>query len=458
VLYGCSYLLGLADLVPYAEISKRFVDIDLRPSKQPAAVKRLLVQYISPEEYKNFRRQVREDELLLQLERALYQLVETHQPVTQTAIASIVGMSLLKLKWYPRIKIWFEQRASVQQNNKRERMLTEQAFLQGIEAAIQHLKACGQRLTLRAVGEYIGCNPDNLKRYPATKTLLEQHINRPYKRGNQKEQVLLTQVEQAIKRLESLEQPVTQAGVSRLIGVSTCKLRWYPSVQALFDQRANQYYQYQMKQVYQREEALLADVEKTIKELASKGQLVTHDLVGEILGKKPQTLYRYPRVKALLQQTSSTRQTQKILAEAMNVGQNKKPAKLSIEDLWGKVRAAAELLMAEQQPVTILAICAIIGLHRKHLYKYPQIIARVKELARESNQQINQRHFQQREEALLHRVLAAKEYLELHGIRVSVQGIKKITGIDPGKFTYYPKIRLALDDIIKKKPRPKYPL
>src|SRR5947208_2202590 len=126
--------------------------------------------------------------------------------------------------------------------------------------------------------------------------------------ASEKESSLIVHVETAMKQLEALGHPVTQTAISRMLRVPRHKFGMYPRIRTLFEQRADQYHHYQTKH---REDELLIKVEEALRQLERLRMPLTQKNICAIVGKSPDALRRYPRVKDLLQQHNRLSQSRK---------------------------------------------------------------------------------------------------------------------------------------------------
>ncbi len=258
------------------------------------------------------RNQEKEEELLRKVEIAVRELEASHRPVTRRAIGKMVGKRPEKLKVYPRIESLLRQKANWPQRQQEQVLAHEDDLLARVEMALQQLEALGKAITLRAVGQLVGVSSANFRLYPRVRELLMQRIDAYRERYeplvSEQETHLLAKVVEAIELLEKKGYPVTQRAVSRLIGVSVPIFRKFARIKSLFEQRADQQYEYQADQGQQREEELLLKVEEAIELLKKRGQPITQQSLSDLVGKSLDTLRKFARVKELLMQYSKSRQ------------------------------------------------------------------------------------------------------------------------------------------------------
>src|SRR5205823_8020572 len=144
------------------------------------------------------------------------------------------------------------------------------------------------------------------------------------------------------------------------------KFGMYPRIRTLFEQRADQYHHYQTKH---REDELLIKVEEALRQLERLRMPLTQKNICAIVGKSPDALRRYPRVKDLLQQHNRLSQSRKRFL-----------AKIKGDELHQRIEAIIRELEDLGQSVTLAAICSRIGIRQEELIHYPQIETLIKQI------------------------------------------------------------------------------
>jgi hypothetical protein len=171
----------------------------------------------------------REDELVAQVQEAIQRSESLGQPVTQRAICEIVDMSYGALRKCPQIK------AIIEQSITNYRRCREDELVFQVQEAIQRLKSLGLPVTWQAAGEIVGMSQAALRKHPQIKATIEQSITN-YRRCREDE--LVAQVQEAIQRLESLGQPVTQRAICEIVGMSRTTLISRPQIKVVFERVA----------------------------------------------------------------------------------------------------------------------------------------------------------------------------------------------------------------------------
>jgi hypothetical protein len=187
----------------------------------------------------------------------------------------------------------------------------EAVLVADVEAAITQLKANNQALNQTAIAHIVGLSVKGLHSYAKVKTILKQAITDDRlsagKVNQVRQQQLLTQVQDAVRKLEASQQPFIQKDIVRLVGTSLSTLRAYPAVRKLLSEVAAQQRQLRAIKVQQRGERLLAKVQQAAETLKETGQPLTQKRIGELVGMSSVSLQTYPPIKDFLRQFSRRR-------------------------------------------------------------------------------------------------------------------------------------------------------
>jgi methylphosphotriester-DNA--protein-cysteine methyltransferase len=138
-------------------------------------VKAILEQVREAEKARTQRikQQLREDELLQQIEEAIYYLESSGKPVTQKAVSQVIHVSPSTFRRYPRIQIfWAQVIARRNQEKKVNEKLREEMLLKQAEKAVEFLEEGEQPVTHRAVQSFIGVSRSAVRKYPALNSLI----------------------------------------------------------------------------------------------------------------------------------------------------------------------------------------------------------------------------------------------------------------------------------------------
>jgi len=403
------------------------------------------------------RNQEKEEELILKVEVAIQELEASHHPVTRRAIGSIIGKKLEQLMIYPRLEALLQQKVKWPQRRQEQVRTHEEDLLIRVEMALQQLEALGKAKTLHAVGKLVGVSSSNFKLYPRVRDLLMQRIDAYRERYgpfvSEQEKHLLVKVVEAIELLEKKGYPVTQVAVSRLTGISVQKIMKHSSIRSLFEQRAEQQYEYQAIQRKQREEELLVKVEEAIELLKKLGKPITQQSLGDIVGNSPDTLRKFVRVRELLIQYPTSQQLySETFARTYEDKYTEKVRKIRQreEELLTEIKTLLERLENTQQTITIKSISSKFGISQRYLYSKPQIITLVRKFNERTRPRVMIQKFQRREEELVQAVKEAIGHLQSTEQRVSVTAISRLLHLSQPALYRYPQVKLILEDIAQK--------
>lgn len=315
--------------------------------------------------------QTYEEKLLTKIRQAVDILEQQGQPITQEIVAEMIGISCRSMSRYSEIRaLWAAYRATWQQQR-------EQALVDEIQQAIDTLKQQGKRISYTAVSRMVGLSRESVKRYhPSAWQLLAsegQYTAKARFRSAamesprplyQREQTLVTEVQQAITQLQQQGQPVRQRAISNIVGLSPTSLRYYPRVRAIL--QANNGHS-----PPRNEDELITEIQAALVSLEATGTHVTRKAIGALIGLSPHTLMYYPRVKAFLTEHVSQK-----AQEHRARHRQQREAELVV-----KVQQAIETLTVGEQPLTQKAVCETVEMSSVNLKRYP----RVKRLLQQHN-------------------------------------------------------------------------
>ncbi len=304
---------------------------------------------------------------------------------------------------------------------------------------MQQIISSGQKLTQTAVATKLRVSLLELKSYARIKALLEARIGTSeydcqiVTAAQQREEELVRQVECAIRQLALYGQKVTYKAITKIVGKDISTLKGYPRVRAMLEQKADWYQEW--VRTLPEEDELTERVKDAIEALVSHRQRVTYKTVGRIVGFPPTILKEYPRVVALLKQIS-----EKVIPQRH-------------AELLAKVRVAIQELEESGQQVTHAAICRKICMRPSNLYQYPEVISLVQLVVKERKAQDYVRRFHLREEELILQVSNAIINLQVAGSPISARAIANSVGVTHTALNHYPKVKLIIDEFIKKPKR-----
>src|SRR6266699_3170900 len=286
----------------------RAIGITIEGLKKYPRVKALLEKYIVRKQKRE--KLLCEDELLERVEKAIRSLMKLNKNATLIAISKEVGISLSELRAYPRVKTLLEQSSSQLYSASREKWLVnEDRIIVEVKKAIAQLDSSGLPITQKAIGEIVGIPVSTLRHYSRVYALLRQvagqHRLEQYhsEQANFHEDELVVKLEKAVELLESLGEPVTHRGVSRIMGLSAAALHYYPKLvsrlNGIISEKRSQTKLFQAKT---REDELVTKVSEAIEQLQRLGQRVSLIAVARIVNMSDSKLRHYPRVMEILKQ------------------------------------------------------------------------------------------------------------------------------------------------------------
>lgn len=368
-----------------------------------------------------------------------------------------------------------------------------------VEVAIRQLEECGQKVTRKAIGQRVGVKSGKFVQWPRVRGLIDQYLGISKQsqliRFQQREDLLLVKVEQAIHHLEQLDKPVTHIALSQIIGVSAQYFKTYPRVKTLIESKVGEYHSYSIRQAEERETKLLERASSAIEQLKSNGLPITRTAVCEIIGKRSRHLVAYPQVKTLLDQETSRTPTKRILhptgEDELIWNVNKAIEELEASEVLVTKTVVAKMLkvpptvlrhnehimdlfkqVAEKQkerreevflaqvndivqellkldmPVTRIAISKNIQLSPSMINYYPSVASYIKKVTDEDKQKRLTLQFDARERELEYHVLEAIQQLRQIEQVVTVNAIARIVNMQPSALKRYPRVKAILESVV----------
>lgn len=265
-----------------------------------------------------------ENALVASVQAAIKQLKAEGKEVTQKAIAQLVGIHHDRLKRYPQIRLIFDQ-LLIERHLERQRQVLhrlsqpqspalcldrqrEAKLVEAVQRAIARLEAEGKSLIRQNIAQAAGVTPSTLRRYAQVKEILakvsQKRAQLKQQQKQQREQQLVARVQATIVQVEALNMPLTQDNVAQRVGMPTHTLRYYPQVKLLLRQVTAKRQQLTIAHMQQRDRDLADQVRQAAQALTDRGQTVTKQAIGQIVGMDPGGLKKYPRAGATLLQVT----------------------------------------------------------------------------------------------------------------------------------------------------------
>lgn len=239
----------------------------------------------------------------MKVKQAIQELEVRAEPVTQSAVARLLGMSAPGLMRYMSVRLLLQQYEPAEQVlfAKEERLVEE------VGAIIRELEASEQVFSVRKLCKMTGHAKETLFYFPKVKIMLlrcserEQDLRKV--RMQQREEEALGDVRVAIEQLEALGQPITGRTVSKFLKKDPASLYYYPKVAALLKgEIKDKNRQQRLRQRRNREEELVQKVLEVGEQLRTTDQPLTIRAIAKRLQMSPDTLTRYPKVREVLDQ------------------------------------------------------------------------------------------------------------------------------------------------------------
>jgi transcriptional regulator with XRE-family HTH domain len=245
------------------------------------------------------------------------------------------------------------------------------------------------------------------------------------------EEQILTQVQEAIQRLQAQGLPVLPRRISVLVGRSVRDMRQYPRVKTLLNRHKLERSRQTVRLDHQREEELVRRVEQAIKQVEFLGKPLTQRRVCAMAGMTYSWLIQYPRVKAILLQIASTRpenvarrlhhEEQQLLEQAEHV--------IRQLESWG-------------EPISQGRVCELMGISRERLRTHPRLKALVDQAR--GNSPESRQHAREREAELVKLVKGVIAQVASRGEPVTQWRVCKSFGLPQRYLERYPHVKALL--------------
>jgi len=368
----------------------------------------------------------------MQVEHAVKQLKFLGRPLTQRAVCSVVGCSLSKLRSSPRVKeILAQIKKQYVQNTIYLKRQREDIGVALVKSAIEELNLCDAPLFLQNISEITGLSLNWLKHSNLVRELLAQYNDRNQElrqRVLQRERELIKLVTDAIDHLAAAGQPVTIETISRAVDLSAIYLNRYRHVKKLLDPYSEGWY----KRKQRDEQLLMARIQKAIRNIEAKGELVSLRAVRQIVHFPIGELYKYPKVRATLQELKNIEGRYQAWQRLQRE-----------EDLIRQIEEATIVLKTQDKPIIPRSIGNIIHLPFHQLDEYPLVKARLRQIVEQSDGgQSGQ--ILSTEDELVQRVQMAVELLKADGKKVTPRSISHYIQVPLPQLRLFPGVNKML--------------
>ena len=180
----------------------------------------------------------------------------------------------------------------------------EEGVLELVETAIRQCQARGKAVLSGRIGDLVGTTGSRLKQYPRVKKLLDRYEAQRKQEAPSldplREDGLVKQIEETLRRLEACSEPIVLQHVCDLVGISySWIVKKSPRIRELFREyqknRASRGLSPRLD-----EEAKVQRVQAAINMLVSRGEPVTLKRLRQMVRLTQKQLRRSPRIRGLL--------------------------------------------------------------------------------------------------------------------------------------------------------------
>ena len=308
------------------------------------------------------------EQLLEKAQQAVQELSRAGKPITHQAVSSLIGIRSSAIVYHPQVKKFLGQFVDYALQQQRHAKGCEQAFLEEVRTAVMDLEEDQQPVTYNAISQKIGSQTSAWLAYAQVRAFVEQHLGSRYlptlKKREQREEVLISRVEEAVNQLEAEGKPVTFTSVGRLLGVDRSTLMTHPHVNAFIEQKKSPP---RTKGVRARrsEEEVLSDVQRIISFLTERNASINYAAIArEMGGISGQTLQTYPKVRMLVDEYLQSDHLYQLQQFALRE-----------EQLLCRMEAAITELEALGKPFAQSELLEKVGKSRNTLKGYPRVNA-----------------------------------------------------------------------------------
>jgi hypothetical protein len=195
------------------------------------------------------------------------------------------------------LQVSFRDVFTAVQNPTARHELRLHQVVQTVQQAIAELESRQQVVTQEKICQFLDTYPHLLRQYPEVCAILDQVT---VTRKNQYRRLMVTRVQAAIDQLLDTQRVPCASAVCELLGISGPTLSQYPEAYALLTP-------YTDPPKWERETALLPQVEQAIAELQQTGLPPFQEQVAERLGLGLYPLRRYARIRLVLDDLPTTK-------------------------------------------------------------------------------------------------------------------------------------------------------
>jgi transcriptional regulator with XRE-family HTH domain len=387
-----------------------------------------------------------EEQLLEKAQEAVQKLSQAGKPITHQAVSSLLGIRSSTIVLYPRVKMFLGQFVDYALQQQKHAEECEQALLEKVRTGVMDLKDQQLPVTYDAISQKIGIFSSVWLPYAQVRAFVDQHLDSPYLRSinerEQREEVLISRVEEALSQLEMDGKSVTFKSLGKLLGVNTKTLKTHPRVKSLIEQQKNP--SPRGGPARRSEEEVLSDVQRIIELLTGRGASVNYAAIAREMGVITiPTLKTYSKVRMLVDEYLKSHHIYQLHQFALRE-----------EQLLCRMEAAISELEALGKPFTQRELCTMVGKCRSALKRYPRVNALLK-------QKVTRHHIYQRlrkqpeQEDLVQRVKEALIDLAEREEHMTLRKVARMVKISREVLMQYPQVVLLLEEGGYKKRKPR---
>jgi transcriptional regulator with XRE-family HTH domain len=396
------------------------------------------------DQFKQAKRQQREQDLLDQVKKASQDFKALGLPITLEAICKKVHITPQNLKMYPSILAWWEEVSIDLRDEAKQR---ENELVYQVQLAILTLQTHGQVVSIKAICAFVLRSRSQLLFSPRVNLLIKQALGKKssiFRPSNlPEENHILEEIQAAIAFLKTSGQFLTQKAISKRVGLSPYMLQLYPRAKAILDQVAEEG-RLQRKQLKElRGQEIAERVQQAIAQLKDSGQIVTQQAIAEIVGYNQAVLRRYESVRPLLSQIAKEYQ--------QYISQRRQQHESALME---QMPRAIQYLQETEQPITLITVGKLLGFSSNALTDYPNL-RRLYHQVLDEKRQVREQQAQQREEALLERIHHTIQQLKGSNQPVRLKTIAESAGMTVASLLKYPRIKVLLQQITEERRKKK---
>jgi transcriptional regulator with XRE-family HTH domain len=301
-----SSLIGQGERVNYETIAREMGGISAQTLKTYPKVRLLVDEYLlSDHLYQLQQFNLREEQLLSQIEVAIQDLEALGKPFSQSELCEKVGMSSKGLKRYPRVNALLKQKTTPGLRKQVE----EEDIMQRVNQAVIDLTDRGEHITMNRIIRQEHLSRRVLRRYPQVILFLEQSGYKKQKPRLYREEELLNLVMEAIHICKNNGIAITQEKLSDMVGLGRNTLLRYAKVKALIVLTVSEDKQERQERYFQeRQEEMIRLVVVALQHLRDQNRKITKRAIDKLVHYS-RVCKRYPMVRTLVGEAIQAQRT-----------------------------------------------------------------------------------------------------------------------------------------------------